>query len=389
MTSTERDLPVALDHADPADQALPEPSPGPRPTASPQAGPRQASPRESWVDTARGLTIILVVLFHAMRGISGSGLLPRDSVLYLLDFTVYTFHMPAFFFFSGLFVRRALARPPRIFWPGRIRALLWPYALWMTLEIGMLIATSSVSNVGAFHISIAYYLWSPIAPFWFLYSLFCITAVLYAVRRLPDWGMLLLAIVLYGLSYAAYDTAPALVFLTVRGFLFVTLGMIVGPRMTRQLPPLAAAVLAAALFTAVYLVSAPLFLAHSRPEIVLSAGLMGTAGIVLLSQALDRAWLATPLTPLRFLGRISLTLLVVHILGTAGARIVLLHVLHVRDVWVHLAVDTAAGLALGVAVQWLATRAHATSWLGLPDIPVRLSMPVLSRRLVPAPRLGR
>ena len=99
---------------------------------------------------------------------------------------------------------------------------------------------------------------------------------------------------------------------------------------------------------------------------------MGIAGIITLSQSLDTSRLSSWLGPLRFLGRISLTILVVHILGTAGARILLLKLLGIHNVPIHLVLDTSAGLALGASVQWAAWRIGATRWLGLPDVAVRL-----------------
>ena len=101
---------------------------------------------------ARGLTIILVVLFHTVRGIAGAGLLEPNSRLLAVDFAVYTFHMPAFFFFSGLFMRRTLQRPPAIFWLGRVRSLLLPYVIWLTVEVVFLEVTTSLVNMHSFNV---------------------------------------------------------------------------------------------------------------------------------------------------------------------------------------------------------------------------------------------
>src|SRR5262249_26319087 len=67
-----------------------------------------ARERVQWVDAARGLAILLVVFGHAAGGlIDASG---SDSALPLryLFLGVYTFHMPVFFFLSGLFVEQRL-----------------------------------------------------------------------------------------------------------------------------------------------------------------------------------------------------------------------------------------------------------------------------------------
>lgn len=59
--------------------------------------------RESWVDYAKGIGIILVVYGHVARGLFNSGISVPLNLYHLLDSIVNTFHMPLFFFLSGLF----------------------------------------------------------------------------------------------------------------------------------------------------------------------------------------------------------------------------------------------------------------------------------------------
>ena len=66
------------------------------------------------------------------------------------------------------------------------------------------------------------------------------------------------------------------------------------------------------------------------------------------------------------LGQISLTILVVHVLGTAGMRIALAKVLHLHTVWLHLAAGTAAGLTVPISLQLGSERLGLLRALGLP-----------------------
>ncbi|MCP6134099.1 acyltransferase family protein, partial [Klebsiella pneumoniae] len=59
--------------------------------------------RYAWVDNAKAIGIILVVMGHVNRGLHSSGIYISERLFTLLDSIIYTFHMPLFFFLSGLF----------------------------------------------------------------------------------------------------------------------------------------------------------------------------------------------------------------------------------------------------------------------------------------------
>ena len=58
---------------------------------------RQTASRIGWLDSARGLGIILVVIGHALGGLIDSPLGADQDVFRRLFFSIYTFHMPLFF----------------------------------------------------------------------------------------------------------------------------------------------------------------------------------------------------------------------------------------------------------------------------------------------------
>ena len=67
--------------------------------------------RLRWVDCCRGICIILVVYGHVTGGLVASGVVHGGSAFDQFRNWVYLFHMPAFFFLSGLFAAKALERP--------------------------------------------------------------------------------------------------------------------------------------------------------------------------------------------------------------------------------------------------------------------------------------
>src|SRR4051794_36832842 len=60
--------------------------------------------RVEWIDTAKGIAIILVVVGHDLRGLMAAGILPRAGATEIIDGWIYAFHMPLFFVLAGFFV---------------------------------------------------------------------------------------------------------------------------------------------------------------------------------------------------------------------------------------------------------------------------------------------
>ncbi len=91
-----------------------------------------AAARVAWVDVAKGIGIFLVVEGHVLPGLQSAGLLPTDEqspgLRFLHDWT-YAFHMPLFFFLSGLFVLRSAQGGLARFLDGKLRTVLYPYLL--------------------------------------------------------------------------------------------------------------------------------------------------------------------------------------------------------------------------------------------------------------------
>lgn len=137
-----------------------------------------------WVDAAKGVAIVLVVLGHAWRGINTRGLIPEDLFL-AVDLRIYAFHMPVFFALSGMFVARSLARQsPGDYVKSRITRLIWPMVLWTYLFLATkLLAGQAANNPVALEDLL---IW-PIPGqlhFWFLWALFLLQIALLAARPL-------------------------------------------------------------------------------------------------------------------------------------------------------------------------------------------------------------
>ncbi|HIG2625646.1 TPA: acyltransferase family protein, partial [Klebsiella pneumoniae] len=87
--------------------------------------------RETWVDYAKGIGIILVVFGHANRGLYSSGIYISPEIYHYLDNVIYSFHMPLFFFLSGLFFVSSIKnRSKKVFLWSKFKNVIYPYAVW-------------------------------------------------------------------------------------------------------------------------------------------------------------------------------------------------------------------------------------------------------------------
>ena len=139
--------------------------------------------REASYELAKGIGIILVVYGHVVRGVDSAGLQPSSAMLLSVDL-VYTFHMPLFFFLSGLFLAHSLnsrGRPGLI--ANKVDTLIYPYILWSLLQGGIEIILSKFTSGSVTVMEVLSFLWAPRAQFWFLYILFLIFIISALVYR--------------------------------------------------------------------------------------------------------------------------------------------------------------------------------------------------------------
>ena len=88
--------------------------------------------RVSWVDYAKGICIVLVVLMHSTLGVENAA----GGVSWLHDFITWAkpFRMPDFFLISGLFLASRINRPWREYLDSKVLHFAYFYILWMTIQ---------------------------------------------------------------------------------------------------------------------------------------------------------------------------------------------------------------------------------------------------------------
>src|SRR3978361_1656976 len=110
---------------------------------------KTGSLRVNWVDYAKGLGIILVVMGHAMAGAREAHLPVNLSLVNSLYTFIYSFHMPLFFALSGLFFEKSLDRyHEKKFIINKLQTILYPFVIWSIIQTTFEVMFSAQTNTG-------------------------------------------------------------------------------------------------------------------------------------------------------------------------------------------------------------------------------------------------
>ena len=148
-----------------------------------------SSNRLDWVDAAKGLSIILVVMMHSAYGVGeetgGTGVLH-----WIIAFAT-PFRMPEFFLISGLFLSLVIARDWRLYGDRRVVHYLYFYALWALLQIAFKVGLGAGDPIGA-TTQLVLALVEPYGVLWFIYMLAVFSAAtkLLWQAKAPHWLVL-------------------------------------------------------------------------------------------------------------------------------------------------------------------------------------------------------
>lgn len=151
--------------------------------------------RLSWVDTAKGLSIILVVMMHSAYGVGEET--GQAGILHWIIGWATPFRMPEFFLISGLFLSQVIGRDWLKFSDRRIVHYLYFYALWAVIQIVFKVGLGTGDPLSMLQ-QIALAVVDPYGVLWFIYMLAVfslMTKVLWDLR-VNSWVALGIAAVL-------------------------------------------------------------------------------------------------------------------------------------------------------------------------------------------------
>lgn len=343
--------------------------------------------RSTWVDYAKAVGIVLVVYGHVARGLVNAGL-PVDPLLRgLVDSIVYSFHMPLFFFLSGLHFREALAKRGGLgLVLNKVDTIFYPYVVWSLLQGGIEVGLAPYTNSHVGWGEVLALLWAPRAQFWFLHSLFAVFvagALLYSLCGFRHVWLLWLAFAGYYCGKAMPWIAPlagvvsVLIVHFALGIAFAT----VRSRFERAGIGLAVLLLVLAVVGqyAFHVTFGLDYTAGGPAQLILATvSILALAACCIVLGRWRIGWL-------RFVGVSSMSIYLMHILAGSGIRIVLQRLFGIHDVAVHLLVGTILGILLPLLAQALIRRAGMGFLFAPPGwLAIGRSLPTLTGRRVGA-----
>ena len=286
-------------------------------SASPQTMPRYAADRVEWVDIAKGICIILVVMMHTTLGVEAD--MGQEGWMHLFVAFAAPFRMPDFFLLSGLFLAKAISRDWRGFADRRILHFAYFYLLWLVITCAVKCTLEGYSiSESLTHMVTGLY--EPFSTLWFIYMLAIFSVVIKLTARVPVPLMFAAAV---GLRMAGIETGwlvidqfAALFVFFYAGYAFADLAFGLARFSQRRWIQVVAIVVLWALANAALVASG-----WSQVAIIsLVLGFAGCAAIVIVSSLIKDSSIGRALL---YIGKHSIVIYLAFFIPMAAGRIIL------------------------------------------------------------------
>jgi uncharacterized membrane protein YcfT len=322
-----------------------------------------ADRRIDWIDYAKGICIVMVVMMHSVLGVELAA--GERGFMHLAVAFAKPFRMPDFFLISGLFLPLVIDRDWRTFLDRKVVHFVYFYVLWVTIQFGFkapaFAAETSWQHAGYL------YLESFIEPFgtlWFIYLLPIFFVVIKATRRVPPPLILGIAAVLEAAhivtGWTVIDEFCSRFVYIYGGYLFADYVFALSDG-ARARPWAAVAGLIMWALINQGLVTAGV---SEWPGISLVLGLAGACAIITAGTLLARAHL---LNGFRFCGEHSIVIYLAFFLPMAATRTLLLKTGLIADIGMVSLIVTIVGVLGALAIWRVALALHANFLFGRPD----------------------
>jgi uncharacterized membrane protein YcfT len=315
--------------------------------------PAIAKTRIDWVDYAKGLCIIMVVMMHSTLGVEKAA----GAMSWMNHVVEWArpFRMPDFFLISGLFLASRINKPWRSYLDSKVLHFAYFYVLWTAIQF----ATKSygmVQDVGAAG-ALQSYLLSFIQPFgtlWFIYMLpvFFVTAKL--LRPVPPLAVFLAAALL---QMGQIHTGWLVIDEFAARFVYFFAGFWLAPQVfafaarvgARPVPQVLAGLCAWAMVNGIFVVQGWATL----PGVSLALGFVGAAAVVTVGVLLSKLKAGEAI---RYCGENSIVIYLAFFLFMAAGRSLLLKLAPGLDLGIVSLAVTAAGVVGPILLFWAVRR---------------------------------
>lgn len=273
-------------------------------------GEKSLSGHLDWVDFARGICIILVVMMH-FHTVYFDHLAVSELSKKISDAVVSAARparMPTFFFISGFLASRALDRSWRDAFDGRIGLIYWVYLIWSiiaTFTLFALYESATVENLRRFLVQIATQAVFARQSTWFLYGL---VVFFIAARLLRQWPRIFIIVAVVASAFSEFIT-DMVTSEMIRTLPYFLLGIYFPALFLRAAgePSIKRSVFLLALYG---IAVVPVLVNRSIPGVWIPATLLGVTLVLSISRLLQASF---PIPVLRYIGRNTLPIYVMHI----------------------------------------------------------------------------
>ena len=316
---------------------------------------QSAPERIDWVDYAKGICIVMVVMMHSVLGVEAAT--GQTGFMHFLVAFAKPFRMPDFFLISGLFLAVVIDRDWRTYLDRKVVHFAYFYLLWVTIQFGFK-APSFAAECGWGHVGLLY-LQSFIEPFgtlWFIYLLPLCFVVCKATRQMPPLAIWAVAALLeaahISTGWTVIDEFAARFVYFYSGYWLAAYVFAWSDR-ARAHPGWALAGLALWALVNGGLVELGV---SEWPLLSLALGLAGALAIVIMGTLLARMqWLNF----LRYCGEHSIVIYLAFFLPMAATRSLLLQTGLIHDIGTISLIVTVAGVVGAIAIWRVALAAGA------------------------------
>lgn len=303
---------------------------------------KDAVGRVEWVDGAKGVGIILVVIGHTLRGLESARILSFQGYFGQIDHAIYSFHMPLMFLVSGLFLYKTLPQNWFRYVLKHAQRLIWPLILWTYVFFFCKIVAGQSANNPVNWQDFPFIPLPPKEHFWFLWALFLAFLIIKGVSSLGRafsikvlfWPLATIVSVVFLVLLQRYGlhspwTQQAFVNLP-----YILVGMSFREMFRKNQLCILIASLGGFLITLLNPFESGVVIQSFSVAVCISTAIVSVLSI--LSNYIKYAWLAV-------IGRASIAIYLSHTIVSALARSVLL-ANSISDITVHIVVGVSIGL---------------------------------------------
>lgn len=194
--------------------------------------PAAAPQRVGWVDYAKGICIILVVMMHAVNGVEH--LFDQQGWMHPIIEFAQPFRIPDFFLIAGLFLSRSIHGPLVDYLDRKVVHFVYFYVLWLTLQFPVVEFDVMVSYPGYFLKLWAFSFVQPSNSLWFVHMLAVFYVVTRLLRNVPVWIVLAGAFILQSLyQLVLIDTGWTVIDRFASRYVYFSIGYAFAPQIFR------------------------------------------------------------------------------------------------------------------------------------------------------------